>query len=391
MSVCLIITGYIYQYLISIDNIIQNIVIPNNADIYLNIGIFNNIRGRDNNNNVRHRKDLNNEDILIIKKKLGDNLKKIFIFDIDDNYKLEMEKSNKRYKKRTDDFDPGKYNAAYCSSKGNCIDGPTNQQYFHLKKCIEMIPKNKKYDYCVRIRLDTRLNEIFNLDTIKLTSIKKSDTQIIKNDFYDLEHFFCGKFEDMKYILTNFSEKIGSYRKKCYINNTDFTLCPETQFSQFLYENNYQYINAFNHVIKYIDTDIYNDLNIKKAFSYHIYLKNEYKLFTKINNNINKFLYHKEVINFDINKENNILCCWYGTKDKHIYITNLLETLLSNNSINININNNTFNNDPSEHNIKKLCIIYLLYNKNLNVYNIRKIYFKENDIISNKYLKYYEI
>jgi hypothetical protein len=78
MSVCLIITGYIYQYLISIDNIIQNIVIPNNADIYLNIGIFNNIRGRDNNNNVRHRKDLNNEDILIIKKKLGDNLKKNF-------------------------------------------------------------------------------------------------------------------------------------------------------------------------------------------------------------------------------------------------------------------------------------------------------------------------
>jgi hypothetical protein len=55
----------------------KNFKILSTKQFYLNNVLYlNNIRGRDNNNNVRHHKDLNNEDILIIKKKLGNNLKK---------------------------------------------------------------------------------------------------------------------------------------------------------------------------------------------------------------------------------------------------------------------------------------------------------------------------
>ena len=55
----------------------KNFKILPTKQFYLNNVLYlNNIRGRDNNNNVRHHKDLNNEDILIIKKKLGNNLKK---------------------------------------------------------------------------------------------------------------------------------------------------------------------------------------------------------------------------------------------------------------------------------------------------------------------------
>jgi hypothetical protein len=365
---CVVISGYIYQYLVSIDNIINNLIIPNNADVYMNIGIYNNIRGKNKDVNTRYDKCLTNEDIFIIKNKFGKYLKKLFIFDIDEKYMEDLKKANVDYKERTNDFDPLSYNAFYCVKKGVCNEKPTNEQYFHVSKCFDLIPENEIYDYCIRIRLDTRINEIFNMDTIKLVSIEKSETPFIKTEFFDLEHLFCAKFNDMKFICKEFSKKIGTYRIKQYIGKNDVTLSPETQFAQFLYENNYIHKNPYIHSIHHIKSDIYEKIN--SVFCYHIYINNTYKNLTVSNNNIEEIVLKKNVLNFDI-VCNNILAAWYGTNSQYIYVTDILQSLLEKNKI-IEITNTTFKNDPCIYHLKKLCIIYLN-----NKCNIKKIYLDE--------------
>lgn len=290
----------------------------------------------------------------------------------------ELNESNLDYKRRTCNFDPSPYEAAYYV-KGNCSEKPTNEQYFNLSKCFDLIPKDMNYDYCVRVRLDTRLNEIFNLNTIKLVSIEKSDEPFTKKDFYDLEHFFCGKYNDMKYICKEFSKKIGSYTKKQYIGNIDFTQCPETQFSQFLYENNYKLKNSYNHRIHYIKSDIYDNM-INQVFCYHIYLTNNYKIHTEQNNNIKDIVLKNNVINFKI-VSNKILEAWYGTKEKHISVEDILLDLM-NNCKTIMISNTTFKIDPHKYYLKQLCVVF--ENKSLK---IQKIYFNENTEIKTDDIK----
>jgi hypothetical protein len=62
----------------------------------------------------------------------------------------------------------------------------------------------------------------------------------------------------MKFICNNFSDSIGTYRifKKCHISS-DYTLCPESQFSQFLYANKFKTSDLLNVKIKYLKTSDY--------------------------------------------------------------------------------------------------------------------------------------
>lgn len=58
-KVCVIMSGLAYQYLLSIDNIIENLIEPLDADVYLNLSRKNNIRGFNEKNEFqRFRKKL---------------------------------------------------------------------------------------------------------------------------------------------------------------------------------------------------------------------------------------------------------------------------------------------------------------------------------------------
>ena len=185
---------------------------PNNADVYINIAKLNFVRGCNKNNKFEKiNEDLNENDIFNIKTKFGKYLKQLFIFDENENYINELNISNNNYLERVKHF--RKDNSAkdcvffdILTNEHNYKN--TNEQYFHLKKCMEMMLKtNIKYDYVIRTRLDIRFDNIIDLNDIKEISIvENKNKNENKNNFekWATDCFLCGSFQ----IILEFFKKI---------------------------------------------------------------------------------------------------------------------------------------------------------------------------------------
>jgi hypothetical protein len=336
-KVCILISGYAYQYKCSIDNIINNIVIPNNADVYINIAKLNFIRGCNKNNKFEKiNENLNETDIFDIKTKFGKYLKKLFIFDEDENYIKELKASNNNYLKRVKNFEKDN-KAIDCSfydiSTKEHNYKNTNEQYFHLKKCMEMMLENNiEYDYVIRTRLDIRFNDIIDLEELKEISIVENNNINI-NDKWTTDCFFCSSLKIMKNICLNFSNEIGSFQKNRLIinNKTEYTLCPETQLCFFLQENNLKNPEKIHPTVENIKCDDYTNFN--NVLSYKLKLKNSKKNITNVYNNND---------NNDNNNNNIIKAEYKSLNGNNKNVLDVLNNLINEKKYVINISNDLF-------------------------------------------------
>ena len=418
---------YAYQYKCAIDNIINNLVIPNNADVYINIAKLNFLRGTDKNNEFKKiNEDLNDNDIFNIKTKFGKYLKQLFIFDENENYINELNISNNNYLERVKNFkkdDKAKDCVFYNISTKEHNYKNTNEQYFHLKKCMEMMLKtNIKYDYVIRTRLNIRFDNIIDLNIKEISIIENKNKNENKNNFekWATDCFLCGSFETMKNICLNFSNNIGCYQENRLIikNKTEYTLCPETQLSFFLQENNLKNPEKIHPIVENIECDDY--CNYKNVLSYKLKLQN-----TKTNiidvcnnskNNKNNNIINAKYISLNGVYKNvlNILNDYINKKKYVIYVSNDLFE-----DIDINVNkkleiefNNISNVEKYDENnyclIKKdhdfkIYLIIDIVDKNLFIdycnsillkfleYNINccVVNYNENMIYNDKYIYIY--
>lgn len=129
-----------------------------------------------------------------------------------------MEESNKRYTERCKDFAPapGSISVPFYYSLNL---GSTNEQFFHVRKCIEMVD-------------DEFENEVIISDVVRT---QVDDHKQKKKTDWKIDSIMVMDFRDMKKYMTLFSDEIGSFRDKVIINgNEDHTLAPEVQFGQFI-------------------------------------------------------------------------------------------------------------------------------------------------------------
>ena len=278
-KVCVIMSGLAYQYLLSIDNIIENLIEPLDADVYLNLSRKNNIRGFNEKNEFqRFPNSLTEKDINIIKNKFGKHLKGLQLFDEDVEYMKRLKKSNDYYIEKTKNFKKHESCsdvAFWFEDKNTPNLGSVNEQYFHVKECMDMVIKSGiKYDYCMRTRIDMRFNEKWNIDILKKSCIVKDESAILKQNNFTMDCLFSGSFEDMKFICENFSDRIGTFRNLAKTHGSkDSTLSPESQIAQFLMANKFKTPDLLNQKSDHLNTSDYP--KICKALSYFISFKDE--------------------------------------------------------------------------------------------------------------------
>jgi hypothetical protein len=264
-KIAILMSGGLRTFWYSIDNILNNIIIPNNADVYIYTGYDNydknmdkiyidNYTGdtnkcsmifsRENRNNIENKILYMNE-YEFIKNKLGNYLKDIkFYQDINDD----INEFENDYLKRVEIFKNYKNNQKITDSHY----GPQKyilEQYFRIYKCNEMKKeyenKNEfKYDYCMRLRPDFYYDNIINLNKINIQNnsiYAPNDYGYYLQDQYVAEWFYFGDNNTMNKMTSDFYNNIiyfdtESYRKEYMgfnvIKSNVCTFVPEVQFSK---------------------------------------------------------------------------------------------------------------------------------------------------------------
>jgi hypothetical protein len=73
--------------------------------------------------------------------------------------------------------------------------GSVNEQYFHVKECMDMVIKSGiKYDYCMRTRIYIHFKEKWNIEILKKSCIVKDESIVLKQNNYTVDCIFSSSF-----------------------------------------------------------------------------------------------------------------------------------------------------------------------------------------------------
>lgn len=297
MKNAILIFGELRTFWYCADSIKNNLIIPNNADVFI-IGCPYR-HGRKphplNENNIKFDKTggsyisrnnslwLEYDEKDFFKNIFGTNLKKIlFVSDIDNYYnKLDLLFNKKReHFDNNDNYQEGRQ---WYDKNGNKYDnshpGPSKgvlEQYYLLHKTFELLEnyekeKNIKYDYIFRIRPDFYVNNIFNINRLFSNNedIYIRNRPIINNKYYCSDYIFFGKRDIIEKIAHNFYKEYGlslfpydEYKKYNTkdTNSNNLNYVAETAFGLFLSK-----INCNKQILHELDCQhgfSENDINI---------------------------------------------------------------------------------------------------------------------------------
>jgi len=277
MKTAILLSGTAYNFRYSIKSIMDNMVIPNDADVFILTSRYNLRRKTPQGEIVSadspkewHEKSLgmirdetsplSDEDINFIKEVFGESLKSINIIDDMPQYMeyLEQQRINMmntvNLYRRTTHLNP---------PFGGDVEGTFNNnircvvdQYNNIKKCYEIMEQYSlsngiEYNYVARVRIDFIVPEKFdfswyylNHDHPYLYSCGSFRRDVI--EWADEFCFFARK-ETAKKIFSNLN-LMGFIVDKKYntfhhAQNNDYTFAAETQFSLLLYELNITVVN----------------------------------------------------------------------------------------------------------------------------------------------------
>jgi len=266
MRTAIIFSGTSYNFKFSVESLMKNLIIPNDADVFILTSRYN-MRRRTVATEKKYlvenwsdwvEKSLTIErndtsvteaDIQLIKDAFGNRLKGLYFIDDMPDYQLHLARERNRLMDLINFYRSNNMPAPFGgdvtdSNNGNirCII----DQYNHVKKCFELMKRyeisNGKYDYVMRVRLDFICPFEFNISHYYLGQ-----------DFHYL--YSCGSFRtdpmewadefcffaprDIAENVFMNMDKMGFVPagKRITVNESnDFIFAPETQFSLLLHE-----------------------------------------------------------------------------------------------------------------------------------------------------------
>lgn len=261
-------TSHCFKY--SIKSLMQNVIIPNNADVFILTSKWNVLRKAPSTNLITwesdpeemHRKAttiirdeskyFSKEDELFIRDVFGDRLKILKLIDDIPGYNDYLIEERNKLKQISDDYKQVNIRSPFNLDVN--IPAIINQ-YNHVKKCYELMKNyeeqnNFEYDCIVRMRLDFIAPFKFDFSQYY---INENDSNLyncgsFRGDAFEWADEFCffGSRNVMQKLLSNI-DRMGFIEKQEGKNTMDIynekLFAPETQFSLLLYELDIPVIN----------------------------------------------------------------------------------------------------------------------------------------------------
>jgi hypothetical protein len=324
LKVAILLAGGLRTFWYSIDNILENFIIPNNADVFIYTGaepypssslpiiideLDDSKKKKSSMTLTRSNPNIEGKRILIdeenfIKEKLKNYLKDIRF----------KEDSPEDIKECNDDFNMkvNYFKTSYVVNNTDLIIQKTHygpqrfvfEQYFKMYKCNEMkneyaLKNNIEYDYVIRLRPDFYYDNIVNLNKLNLernTLYAPNQYGLHNLKYLVAEWFYFGDNNIMnlmtsglyKQIYTN-SEPHGiEFPGFNGIKPGDYTFVPEAQFSWIIYSNN---LNLKLLKIKKKNDYIGNRVEISKDNFIKKYIENDHIYIIYCSIDLNEFIY----------------------------------------------------------------------------------------------------
>lgn len=207
MKTALILTGKFGSTNMSIANLMKNLIIPNNCDVFFYtfedyyINVFSGI-------NIMNHFKINDDDINHIKEIIGERLKSLVIEKTDkydseyDKMELSINEKLSFMKKYPDST------RMFFDNKNNKIKGFKRyvEQYFINNICFNILEEyetnnNIHYDAIIRLRSDVYFNEPFIMPIVN----NSNSLAFIGDPLYEwvITSFFAGSRDAMKIVLQN--------------------------------------------------------------------------------------------------------------------------------------------------------------------------------------------
>jgi hypothetical protein len=228
MSVAILMGGNLGCYKHTIDSVMNNIIKPNNADVFILTSKNNYIHaGTDNFDCINIEVPVSKEDEENIKKCFGENLKYFEYIENISGYNDSLISCLNNLKNNISWINITENHIERFNKNTKTIDDGVRyiDRYLRLQYLIKLVDK---YDFIMVVRIDQMC-----YTTIKIESVEN-------NVFYTntMDNLFYGSKNIMREICLNFVNEIGLYDDKNYIdrynNGIDYRLTPEVQFSKFI-------------------------------------------------------------------------------------------------------------------------------------------------------------
>lgn len=269
MRAAILLSGTSYNFKYSIKSLMQNLVIPNDADVFI-LTSRDNMKRRIASDGVpvsvdnwdhwversekmqRHQSVVSPDDVEHIKSTFGDRLKSLVFIDDVPEYQEYLEGERIKLKELINDYRANNHPAPFGGDVTSTDNGNVKcmvDQYNHVKKCFEyMVQSGIKYDYVLRARMDFvcpfefKISEYLNGDNkVYVCGSFRDDPMEWADEFCFFTH------RSIADKLFTSLDRMGFITDKKYntvYNNNEFVFAPETQFSILLHELNLPVTNV---------------------------------------------------------------------------------------------------------------------------------------------------
>ena len=277
MKTAILFSGTAYNFEYSISSLFENLIVPNDADVFILTSRSNSRRKKQlfkpggscgmvwNSRPPEQFRDdsttVTDAGVELIKKTFGDRLKSLcFIEDMPEHLgtvsasRVKMLDTVRHYQQENSKM-------SLPMTLGGTLSGADDwnikcvvDQYHHVRKCYDLmsdfeLKNNFKYDYVMRVRLDFIAPERFDIQSY----ITQGDSNLyvcgsVRRDVYEWADEFCWfSHRDIAEKLFPNLGKMGTVVNRYYKtveNNGDQMFAAETQFSILLYELNIPVVNV---------------------------------------------------------------------------------------------------------------------------------------------------
>lgn len=230
----ILMAGDLGTYKFALDSICENIVKPNNADVFIltSKGGFIHVSDEEfDGQNFSVQVDAEDEERLSAG--FGSSLKGLHYVENIPDYTEQMGAEIKNLDNRILWLDkPNEKTVLYDAERGE-FRHPAKylDQYLRLRYLVEILNRyerkhNVKYDYIARVRIDQILDR-------KIIISNETDSREWLR-WIQMDNFFYGTSDLMKEICFNFVSQIGGLRVAYVRDGLDFSLTQEPQFRKFV-------------------------------------------------------------------------------------------------------------------------------------------------------------